>query len=119
MGLKRAWRLKSEAEVQRVWQQGSTWAHPLVILRALRNDLGQTRVAFVVSKKVGKAVTRNRAKRLLREATRQLYPHIAPGYDIVLIARSTIVEAHLSVIAAAVEDLIRRAKLLRDVSEIK
>ncbi len=112
MGVKRAWRLKSGADVQRVWQQGSTWAHPLVILRARPNGLEQSRVAFVVSKKVGKAVARNRVKRLLREAMRQLFPRIVPGYDIVLIARGAIVGVHLSVIAAAVEELLRRAKLL-------
>jgi ribonuclease P protein component len=85
--------LKSEADVQRVWQQGGTWAHPLIILRARANGLEQSRVAFVVSKKVGKAVTRNRAKRLMREATRQRFPYIAAGYDIVLIGRQALVQA--------------------------
>ncbi len=113
MGIKRAWRLKSEADVQRVWQQGGTWAHPLVILRARANGLGQSRVAFVVSKKVGKAVTRNRAKRLMREAVRHKFSHIAPGYDMVLIGRQAIVQASLPYVSAALDELLRRAKLLK------
>ena len=113
MGVKRAWRLKSEADVQRVWQQGGTWAHPLVILRARANGLAQSRVAFVAGKKVGGAVARNRAKRLLRESARQLFPQIAPGYDLVLIGRGAILETRQPVVAAAVAELLRRAKLLK------
>ena len=113
MGIKRAWRLKSEADVQRVWQQGSTWAHPLVILRARANGLTQTRAAFVVSKKVGKAVARNRAKRLMREATRELFPRIASGYDLVLIGRPPIVEASLNQVSTALLNLLERAHLLK------
>ena len=45
-----------------MWQQGSTWTHSLLILRTRPNDLGETRLAFVVSKKIGKAVRRNRIK---------------------------------------------------------
>ncbi len=113
MGVKRAWRLKSEADVQRVWQQGGTWTHPLVILRARANGLEQSRVAFVVSKKIGKAVTRNRAKRLMREAVRHQFPQILPGYDIVLIGRNAIVQASLPYVSAALDELLRRAKLLK------
>ena len=113
MGVKRAWRLKSAADVQRVWRQGGTWAHPLVILRARPNGLEQSRVAFVVSKKVGKAVARNRAKRLLREATRQKFLRLGQSYDLVLIGRSAIVGASLTDVCNAGEELLRRAKLLK------
>ncbi len=113
MGVKRAWRLKSESDVQRVWQQGSTWTHPLILLRARANGLPQSRVAFVVSKKVGGAVTRNRAKRLMREATRHRFPDTVQGYDLVLIGRNTIAQASLQEVAAALDELLRRAKLLK------
>ena len=113
MGVKRAWRLKSEADVQRVWQQGSTWAHPLIILRARANGLAQSRVAFAVSKKVGKAVARNRAKRLMREAMRQKFPYLIPGYDIVLIGRNVLVGASLAAVTSALDELVCRAKLLK------
>ncbi len=113
MGVKRAWRLKSEADVQRVWQQGGIWTHPLIVLRARANGLEYSRVAFVASKKVGKAVTRNHAKRLLREALRSRFPNIAPGYDIVLISRQALIQASLPYVSAALDELLRRAKLLR------
>ncbi len=111
--MKRAWRLKSEADVQLVWQQGGTWAHPLVILRARPNGLAQSRVAFVVSKKVGKAVARNRVKRLMREALRQQFERITPGYDIVVIGRGAVIHSGLSDISAAIQQVLQRAKLMQ------
>lgn len=113
MGVKRAWRLKSESDVQRVWQQGTIWSHPLIILRARANGLEQSRVAFVVSKKVGGAVARNRAKRLMREATRVRFLDTVQGYDLVLIGRTTIAHASLKDVAASLDEILRRAKLLK------
>lgn len=110
--VKRAWRLKAESDVQRVWQQGRAFAHPLVILRVRPNGLEQSRAAFVAGKKVGNAVTRNRAKRHLRHA---LYPHfrkIPAGFDFVLIARGNITGAPFAEIEQAVQEVLRRAKLL-------
>ena len=111
--MKRAWRLKSESDVHQVWQAGVAYAHPLMILRARPNQLGSTRVAFVVSKKVGHAVARNRAKRLMREAARGKFSDIVQGYDMVLIARPALVEAGLDQVIAALEQMLNRAHLVK------
>ncbi len=113
MGIRSEWRLKAEADVQRVWQEGAAWTHPLIILRARRNNLGTSRVAFVVSKKVGKAVERNRAKRRMREVVRVLFPRLEAGYDIVLIGRPPLVSATLDQLMAGLQALLTRAGLLR------
>lgn len=110
--MKRAWRLKKQADVQRVWQEGRAFAHPLVILRVRPNGLPQSRAAFVAGKKLGGAVVRNRAKRHLREALRPLFLRITPGYDLVLIARGNITTAPFTELSGAVQEILRRARII-------
>lgn len=104
-------RLRRPAEFRHVWDAGRSWAHPLLLLRAVPNTLDSTRIGITASRKVGDAVTRNRARRLLREAARQLYPQIRPGWDLVLVARASMVEAKTPAVVAALTLLLQRAHL--------
>ena len=99
------------ADFQRVWDDGKSYSHPLVILRARANGMEQCRFGFVAGKKVGKATVRNRVKRLMREAMRQRLPTILSGWDIIVIARSGANQATFQDISAAMETLLQRAKL--------
>ncbi len=110
--MQRRHRLKKSAEFQRVRALRQSWAHPLLVLYVAPNGLEITRVGISTSKRVGKAVTRNRVKRLIREATRILLPGIARGRDLVFIARPAAAEADFHQISQAVEILLRRARLL-------
>lgn len=92
---------------------GRSWAHPLLVLYAAPGPGAQPRVGFAVSRRLGKAVARNRVKRRLREAVRRRYPELAPGYDIVLVARAGAAEASFDELASAVDQLLRRARLWR------
>lgn len=105
-------RLRRPADVQRVRQAGKSWRHPLVILLVQSNPLPVSRFAFVASRHVGKAIHRNRAKRLLREVVRAHLPEIQPGWDCVLIARPSLSTATLGEVDTAVTQLLQRAKLL-------
>jgi ribonuclease P protein component len=88
-------RLKRRKEFQRVASRGKRAARPGLVLQALAESLppgaeaaAPLRVGFTVTKKVGNAVVRNRAKRRLREAARALLGEAAPpGWDLVLIGR--------------------------------
>ena len=93
-------------------REGRSWAHPLLVLCALPNDLEHSRFGFSVSHWVGKAVVRNRAKRLMREAMRLRQGGIEEGWDLALIARNPIREADFKQVNQAVEQLLRRAGLL-------
>lgn len=111
--MNRQLRLRDRARFQQVRKEGRSWAHPLLVICALPNDLLQSRFGFTASRRVGKAVVRNRAKRLLREAMRHQLRHIMPGWDLVFIARSAIVGASQEDVTAAVCVVLKRAELWR------
>jgi ribonuclease P protein component len=82
-------RLKRRAEFLRVAGRGRKAPMPGLVLQALaRGDDGPARIGFTVTRKVGNAVVRNRARRRLKEAARLLLrDHPVSGVDLVLIGR--------------------------------
>ena len=89
-------------EFRRAYARGKSYVTPLVVVYVVKNRHKEARVGITTSKKVGNAVQRNRSRRVLREAYRQLADRVKPGYDLVLVARgrtpfvkSTQVQRHL------------------------
>jgi ribonuclease P protein component len=73
---------------------------------------GPTRAAFVTGRRVGGAVARNRARRLLREAWRALAPGVKKGHDLVLVAWGPFGRARAPELIEEIEGLLRRAGLI-------
>ena len=93
-----------------VYNKGSSWSSSLVVMKTLSNGLSLSRCGFSVSKRVGKAVKRNRVKRLLHEILR-LTP-LKPGWDIIFIARPAAATADYANLKKSIEGLLSRAGLL-------
>ncbi|MEW5870017.1 MAG: ribonuclease P protein component [Chloroflexota bacterium] len=117
--MKRSFRLARSNDFQRVRRFGRSYAHPLVVLVALPNTIGQTRFGVVAGRAVGNAVRRNRAKRLLRAVLQPNLAEIAPGWDVILIARRTMSGSTYWQVQAALVGLLRRARLLQEHDERK
>jgi ribonuclease P protein component len=107
-------RVRRSSDFQRVRRQGRRFTHQLVVMHACRSGLPDIRAGFVASKRVGSAVKRNRAKRLLREALRANLVQVKPGYDIVLAARPPVACAAIDEVRHAVEGLLRQGDLLKN-----
>jgi ribonuclease P protein component len=105
-------RLRKSDDIRRVYANGVAFHCRHLVLISLRTETAQCRVAFVASRKVGKAVRRNRAKRLLREAHRTISAGRAmSGWDIVLVARASAAGSSSKEISAMVEALYTQAGL--------
>lgn len=116
----RTFRLREEGDVRRVRARGRAVAHGPLVVRMLPNTLepAQNRYAVIAGKRCGKAVQRNRLKRLVREALRGLHPHLVPGHDVVVICRGTVEEMPtLAVAQRALQNILRRAGVLPPGSE--
>ena len=102
--------LTNRAQYTLVYRQGKVWANSLLVMKAMPNGLSLSRYGFSVTKKVGKAVQRNRLKRLLREIMR--LQSLRSGWDIVFIVRSVAVNTDYHQLERAVTKLLTRAQLL-------
>lgn len=80
--------LKLNKEFRRLYGRGKNLVHPVLVTYALKNRSGNIRMGITAGKKVGGAVERNRAKRVITAAFRQCVPFICEGYDLVFIART-------------------------------
>ena len=112
--MKRRFRLTSTKDFKRVRRLGKSYAHPLIVLVALPNNLGTSRFAVSAGRSVGNAVRRNRAKRLIREAVRPLVPNVRPGWDVLFLARHALAEAEFLQAQGAVNLLLHRSRLIED-----
>ena len=82
-------------------------------LHWLPRETGRPRVGFCVGRQLGKAVRRNRIKRLLRESWRVLAAEAETPADLVFVARRGGVQFSLTEWIEAMRTLLRRAELLR------
>ena len=83
-GFPRERRLRRAADFQRVYQGKIYASDSVLVITAARNSLGQTRLGLSVSRVVGRAVVRNRWKRLIREAFRQSRTRLPAGVDLIV-----------------------------------
>jgi ribonuclease P protein component len=89
-------RLRRTEDFERVRAEGRRWRGKYLALNAApavsqAADTHETRIGYIASKSLGKAVQRNRARRLMREAARSLKDVIPSRWDVVLIAQPALI----------------------------
>ncbi len=111
--MKAALRLRQSSDFARVRREGKVYRHPAMLLSLCDNSLRRNRYGFVVGKRVGNAVARNRCKRRLRALIADMHKSSRQGYDIVIVAKPAMLPQPFCDLRRIVNVLFRRARLLK------
>lgn len=103
--------LRNKRDFDAVFSRGKSVGDRYVVLFYKKNGKKNNRIAFIASKKVGNAVARNRARRLMKESVRTLDFENNIGYDIVFIARNTINGRKCQEVKKSIKNAIRRSNI--------
>ena len=112
--MKRNFSLTRTRDFARVKKEGKTRHHKFVVLAFIQNNMEYSRAAFVASKAVGNAVTRNLIKRRMKACITSSWNNIKIGWDLVFYARSAGALASYNDWQGAIKYLLRHADLFND-----
>ena len=117
--MKKTSSLKLNKDFRRLYYRGKSVACGYVVVYAGKNRLNQNRMGITCGKAIGKAVVRNRVKRLIREGYRLLEDKLKPGYDIVIVARTRAVGKKMDVVRRDIRYAFSKLELFVNEEELK
>lgn len=106
-------RLKNTAEIEKVFKDGKGFKEGFLFLKLAENNLGVSRFAFVVSRKISKkAAYRNKIKRRLREVIKGLLSRAKTGLDVVIVVQGGVENKSFQEIQKNTEKILKKAKII-------
>ena len=105
--------LRRKSDFSTIYNKGKSVGDRYVVLFYRKNNLPYNRIAYLASKKVGNAVKRNRARRLMKESVRLSNMELPTGYDFIIIARNTITNAKCAEVKRSLESALRRTGVIK------
>lgn len=104
-------KLKQNWEFHRAYSRGKAFIAPSFVLYLVKGKKGTVRLGITAGKKIGTAVSRNRAKRVITAAFNSCVRHIPIGYDCVVVARTRILSTKSNEVAALIEKQLKNENL--------
>lgn len=106
--------IKLNKDFRYLYARGQSFVSPHIVVYYKKNKLDHNRLGITTGKKIGKAVKRNRARRLIRVAFRILQPQLKETYDFVIVARTRCVFAGASQVTNDLKHCFIQAGILKD-----
>ncbi len=104
--------MKYNRDFKRLYSRGKSIAAGYLVLYYQKNKLGKNILGITVTKKLGKAVQRNRVRRLIRECYRLRENEMNIGYNLVLVARNRAVGADFEKIGRDLSYLLKKSGII-------
>lgn len=108
-------KLKENRDFRRAYNRGKSYVSPYIVVYVNKNRLNNIRLGITAGKKIGKAVSRNRAKRVITAAFSSVLPEINAGQDFVIVARTRILDVKSTDVAVSLHKLLKTAGALKSV----
>ena len=106
--------IKENRDFSHLYRKGKSFVSPVLVTYITKNKSDNLRFGITTGKKVGKAVKRTRARRVIRASYYELYPYMNRGYDIIFVARGKTPYVKSQVVKKAMKKHLKEAGVIRD-----
>ncbi len=114
---KKITKFKLNKDFRRLYGRGKSFVSPYEVTYVMKNRTGNVNLGITAGKKIGNAVCRNRAKRLLTAAFREVAKDLNCGVDVVLVARTRILSVKSTVVLNCMREQFAAAGFLNNKNE--
>jgi ribonuclease P protein component len=105
--------LRRKGDFAALQRSSKSKMHPLLVARFVPNGSGVTRFGLSTGKRLGGAVVRNRVRRRLRAAIATHEADLAPGWDVLIVARPPSAQAAYAELDQALQRVLGAGRVLR------
>lgn len=109
--------IKENRDFSRIYKKGKSFVSPALVTYIMKNKSHNLRYGITTGKKIGNAVKRTRARRVIRASYYHLFHEIKPGYDFIFVARGKTPFVKSQVVEKAMRQHLRSAGLLNEKQE--
>lgn len=110
--MNKIYRLRSNIEFKRVYSGGKNYWNRNLILYVKKNSVGNSRVGYSITKKIGNSVVRNKIRRRMKEIYRLNFNSIKSNYDLIFIPKKNVVNISYKELESAMLHILKLAGIL-------
>nr|WP_300002712.1 ribonuclease P protein component [Tissierella sp.] len=111
--MEKKFRIRKNMEFKNIYKTGKNYWNRNLVLYVKKNGLTETRVGYTITKKIGNAVVRNKIRRRMKEIVRLNFHNIKEGYDLVFIAKRSILNIPYQELEGSMIHIMSISKLLK------